>query len=77
MRHTSAPQKSGTESLLANRGGVYSRLQVYRYVEWRRVEDFLAMGWMPGNPASEWSMFMFACVCNPEGKAPIHDRARD
>jgi len=42
---------------------------IYRYVEWRHVEDFLKLGWMVGKPASEWSCFMWACpTCNPEGK---------
>lgn len=47
----------------------------YRYVMWERVEDFMMMGWMIGNPASEHSAFCWACVCNPLGeKVPQHGR---
>jgi hypothetical protein len=51
---------------------------IYRYVPWGRVDDFLAMGWiLPPVEcalASEWSVFMFACECNPHGKAPDNGR---
>jgi hypothetical protein len=44
---------------------------IYRYVKFDRIESFVQMGWMLGGFASHYSVFMFACACNPEGRAPI------
>lgn len=43
----------------------------YRYVQFERIEAFMAMGWLLGPLASHHSVFMFACACNPEGVAPL------
>jgi hypothetical protein len=43
----------------------------YRYVQIERIEPYLLMGWMLGQFSSHHSVFMFACACNPEGRAPL------
>jgi hypothetical protein len=47
------------------------RTGTYRYVPWALVLDYTRMGWIVGDPASEYSCFMWACCCNPEGRAPL------
>ena len=42
----------------------------YRYVRMDQIEAFLQMGWLLGPFASHHSIFMFACICNVDGKAP-------
>lgn len=51
-------------------GGIRPSVQTYRYVVWSEVESYLASGWLMGPPVSEYSCFMFACSCNPEGQTP-------
>jgi hypothetical protein len=46
------------------------RTGTYRYVVWSRVADYALMGWVVGDPASEYSCFMWACDCNQAGRVP-------
>lgn len=44
---------------------------VHRYVVFDRIADYLAMGWIIGGYASHHSILMHACICNPQGRAPL------
>jgi hypothetical protein len=47
-----------------------TRTGTYRYVIWSRVADYAQAGWIVGQPASDYSCFMWACDCNQEGREP-------
>jgi len=45
------------------------RTGTFRYITWSQVERYMAAGWIPGVAVSEYSAIMWACACNPKGKA--------
>lgn len=46
------------------------RTGTFRYIPWMLVERYMAAGWIPGVVVSEYSAILWACECNPEGRAP-------
>ncbi len=47
------------------------RTGTYRYVGFSQVERYIDAGWIPGVVAADdYSVIMWACDCNPEGREP-------
>jgi hypothetical protein len=47
------------------------RTGTYRYVVWSRIEEYMGAGWIPGVVAhDDFSVIMWACDCNQEGRKP-------
>jgi hypothetical protein len=52
-----------------------SSWSLFRYVPWRKVDRYLAAGWIASDALTHThhgrhAVLMRACVCNPNGDAP-------
>jgi hypothetical protein len=46
------------------------RTGTFRYVVWSQIDRYVTAGWIPGVAASDYSVIMWACDCNQDGREP-------